>query len=81
MPIPQPNLVPMRPSSSRITQSNGASSGLRTETVRPLRSNLVMIASLQFSLYQCDAADSRRIAATLFSTSVQGGRFVRVRRR
>ena len=27
MPIPQPNLVPVRPSSSRITQSNGASSG------------------------------------------------------
>ena len=42
--IPQPNLVPVRPKSSRITQSNGASSGLRTETVRPLRSNVVMIA-------------------------------------
>src|SRR5260370_28653883 len=36
IPIPQPNLVPVRPSSSRITQSNGVSSGLPTETLRPL---------------------------------------------
>src|SRR5580692_3356209 len=42
-PIPQPNLVPVRPSSSRITQSNGASSGLCTETARPLRLNVVMV--------------------------------------
>src|ERR1700677_1823873 len=34
-PIPQPNLVPVRPTSSRITQSNGVSSGLFTETLRP----------------------------------------------
>src|SRR5258706_9937819 len=43
MPIPQPNFVPVRPSSSRIAQSRGVSSGLVTETVRPLRSNVVMI--------------------------------------
>jgi hypothetical protein len=43
-PIPQPNFVPVSPSSSRITQSNAASSGLCTETVLPLRSNVVMIA-------------------------------------
>src|SRR6202021_1281289 len=49
-PIPQPNFVPVSPSSSRITQSNAASSGLCTETVLPLRSNVVMIDSLLFSL-------------------------------
>src|ERR1700720_4758433 len=43
-PIPQPNLVPLRPTSSRMAQSNGASSGVRTETARPLISKLVMIA-------------------------------------
>jgi hypothetical protein len=43
-PIPQPNLVPVRPISSRITQSNGVSSGLCTETVRPLSSKVIMIA-------------------------------------
>jgi hypothetical protein len=43
-PMPQPNLVPVRPISSRITQSNGASSGLCTETVRPLISKVVMNA-------------------------------------
>src|SRR5580693_1254260 len=49
-PIPHPNFVPVSPSSSRITQSNAASSGLCTETVLPLRSNVVMIDSLLLSL-------------------------------
>src|SRR4030081_763158 len=52
MPIPPPNLVPVRPISSRIVQRRGVSSGLRTETVRSLSSNVIMIEKLQtpFSL-------------------------------
>src|ERR1700724_3123857 len=46
-PIPQPNLVPLRPISSRIAQSSGVSSGLRSETARPLRLNVIMIAPVQ----------------------------------
>ena len=32
MPMPQPNLVPFRPTSSRITHSSGVSSATSTET-------------------------------------------------
>jgi hypothetical protein len=81
MPIPQPNLVPVKPNSSRITQSNGPSSGLCTETVRPLRLNVVMIESFLSSSCQCGVVNSRRTAETFFSRSPQGGYFVRVRRR
>src|SRR6266545_1875589 len=47
-PMPQPNLVPVRPSSSRMTQSSGESSGLRAVTVRPLSLKVVMGRSLLF---------------------------------
>ena len=36
MPMPQPNLVPVRPTSSRITHSSGVSSSASTVTARPL---------------------------------------------
>src|SRR5271165_3348383 len=42
MPIPQPNLVPVRPIVSRITQRSGVSSSTSTDTDRPLIWNMVM---------------------------------------
>src|SRR5206468_734386 len=60
--IPQPNLVPVRPISSRMTQSSGASSGLLVVTCRPLILNVVIAASPR-SLRGSDAFCPR--AATL----------------
>src|SRR5437016_4552555 len=48
-PIPQPNLVPVRPTSSRIAHRSGVSSGLCSETVRPLISRVIMIERLRTS--------------------------------
>src|SRR6266568_1738287 len=43
MPMPQPNFVPVRPMSSRMTHSNGVSSSASITTARPLMRNLVII--------------------------------------
>src|SRR5579863_5841464 len=43
MPMPQPNFVPVRPTTSRMTQSRGVSSSTFTVTARPLMRNAVMV--------------------------------------
>src|SRR5215510_9660363 len=40
--MPQPNFVPVRPSSSRITQRSGVSAGCSELTSLPLTTNLVI---------------------------------------
>src|SRR5947208_735279 len=42
MPIPQPNLVPVKPIVSRITQRSGVSSSTSTDAGRPLIWNVVI---------------------------------------
>ena len=44
---PQPNLVPVMPSVSRITQSSGVLGSASTSRVLPLMSRLAMCASLK----------------------------------
>src|SRR6516225_5447736 len=76
-PMPQPNLVPVRPSSSRMTQSSGESSGLRAVTVRPLSLKVVMERALLFrQAGQRADAVARRAAVTWDSRSVQAGSWV-----
>src|SRR5271170_5655927 len=43
MPMPQPNFVPVRPTTSRMTQSRGVSSATSTVTGRPLMRNVIMV--------------------------------------
>jgi hypothetical protein len=45
---PQPNLVPVRPTSSRITHNNGVSGSAWTVTVEPFRLKLIAMLTLLF---------------------------------
>src|ERR1700683_325582 len=53
-PAPQPNLVPVSPTSSRITHNSGVSASALTYTALPLRVNLV--AMLMVLLGRCRGA-------------------------
>src|SRR5881396_1149194 len=44
---PQPNLVPVRPSSSRMTHSNGVSDGWSESVSLPLMANVIIVLLLQ----------------------------------
>ncbi len=82
MPMPQPNLVPVRPMTSRMTHNSGVSSSTSIDTARPLMWNVVMLnnSERRSSLRGARPAVAR-IAAIFLSRSGQGGKFVRVRRR
>src|SRR6185436_11174912 len=47
--MPQPNFVPVRPSSSRITHSSGVSAACSEFVSFPLTANLIMLSLLQGS--------------------------------
>ena len=50
MPMPQPNLVPLSPISSRMTQSSGVSASSSVLTGRPLTEKLMGMSLDPFSL-------------------------------
>jgi hypothetical protein len=54
---PQPNLVPVRPTSSRITHSNGVSGSALTETVVPFRLKLIAMFNSPLSWFHCTFAN------------------------
>jgi hypothetical protein len=55
MPMPQPNLVPVRPISSRITHSSGVSSSTSIVTALPLMEKLLVIVGVLLA-YRRDRA-------------------------
>src|SRR6266851_3640217 len=56
MPMPQPNFVPVRPMTSRMTHSSGVSSSASIVTARPLMRNVIMFNGSE-RLYLVRGAD------------------------
>jgi len=52
--LPQPNLVPVRPISSRITHSRGVSGSDWTETAEPFRLKLIAMVLLSSFWFYCN---------------------------